>query len=63
MDIVVADVSLAIKWVLEETHHEEARTLYQTWIAARRRILAPSWFACEAANILLQRVRGAAIQV
>ena len=58
-DVVVVDVSLAVKWVLDENHSDEARTLYVTWIRDRRRILGPSWFACEAANILLQRVRGA----
>lgn len=58
-DIVVVDVSLAVKWVLDEVQSTLARMLLATWVAERRRIVEPSWFACEAANILLQRVRGA----
>lgn len=54
---VVADASLMVKLVLAERHTAEARALFRAWEQRNIRILAPSWFACEVANVLYQRRR------
>lgn len=55
--IVVVDVSLALKWVLIENDSGVALLLLAEWNAAGVQPVVPSWFACEAANVLLQYVR------
>lgn len=55
--VVVVDASVACKWVLNEDGAAEAQTLLANWVAARLQPIAPSWFACEVANVLYRRVR------
>lgn len=57
LGVVVVDASLALKWVLQEQHTTEAISLLRTWAAGQTHPIAPSWFACEVANVLYQRVR------
>ncbi len=54
--LVVVDVSLALKWMLDEPGSGAALILLGEWERARVQPIVPSWFACEAANALLQRV-------
>jgi predicted nucleic acid-binding protein len=56
--VVVVDASLALKWVLIETHSGEALLLLTEWAQSGLQPVVPSWFACEVANVLYQRVRG-----
>jgi predicted nucleic acid-binding protein len=53
----VVDTSLALKWVLPETHQAEALALLGDWQARQIVPTVPSWFACEVSNVLFQRVR------
>lgn len=56
---VVADASLAVKWVLVEPLHAEARAVLVEWGTRRVLRLAPALFASEVIAILLkQRRRG-----
>jgi predicted nucleic acid-binding protein len=55
--VVVVDASVACKWVLAETGAVDAQSLLARWIAARLQPIAPSWFACEVANVLYRRAR------
>ncbi|MGD9893136.1 MAG: type II toxin-antitoxin system VapC family toxin [Dehalococcoidia bacterium] len=52
---VVVDVSLALKWVLNEPDSGFADLLLAEWVDADLQPVAPSWFACEVANTLHQR--------
>ncbi len=52
---VVVDASVACKWVLNEPETPQARALLAHWVAARLQPIAPSWFACEVANVLYRR--------
>lgn len=49
---VVVDASIAVKWVVAEEGAQDARALLGSWVAAGVEPVAPSWFACEVANIL-----------
>ncbi len=53
----VMDASVAAKWVLQEQSSTQARTLLREWLANGVQPVAPSWFACEVANVLHQNVR------
>ncbi len=55
--VVTVDVSLALKWVLNEPFTAEAVALETEWERLGTRRVAPSLFAVEAANALYQRVR------
>lgn len=55
--VVVVDASVACKWVLNEDGAAEARSLLARWVAARLQPTAPSWFACEVANVVYRRAR------
>jgi predicted nucleic acid-binding protein len=55
--IVVVDVSLALKWELEEADSPDARQLLAEWAAGGIQPVVPSWFACEASNALYKFVR------
>lgn len=57
MSPVVVDMSLAVKWVLVEERSREARLLLGEWERQGVGLIVPSWFACEVANVLYQRVR------
>ena len=54
---VVADASLAIKWVLPEDHTDEALALLEYWQTAAERLLAPPIFRPEVTNALHRQVR------
>jgi len=54
---VVVDTSLAVKWVLIETDSSDARRLRERWRRDGVQPIVPSWFACEVANVLYQRLR------
>jgi predicted nucleic acid-binding protein len=58
---IVVDASLAVKWALQESDTAEAEHLLQIWLDQGVELLGPSWYACEASNVLFQRVRGAQI--
>jgi predicted nucleic acid-binding protein len=55
--VVVVDASVACKWVLTEEGTAGAQSLLGQWIAARLQPIAPSWFACEVANVVYRRAR------
>jgi len=57
MSTVVVDASIALKWVLPEPDTAIAVALLNEWLTKRVRIVAPSWFAGEVANILYRRAR------
>lgn len=56
-DSVVVDASLALKWTIREDDSDLADDLLDDWTNQDRRLLAPSWFGCEMANVVYQRVR------
>jgi predicted nucleic acid-binding protein len=56
-DAVVVDASISLKWVLQEVHTAEAHALLAEWEEQAVLRLVPSWFGCEIANVLYQRVR------
>ncbi len=56
-NVVVVDASIAVKWVLTEDGTADARSLLAQWIVARLQPIAPSWFACEVANVVYRRAR------
>lgn len=60
-NVVVVDASVAVKWVLTEDGTAEARSLLTHWISARLQPIAPSWFACEVANVVYRHARSGAI--
>lgn len=60
-NVVIVDASVAVKWVLTEEGTAEARSLLARWVSARLQPIAPSWFACEVANVLYRRVRAGVI--
>lgn len=59
--VVVVDASIACKWVLAEEGTADAQSLLTKWIVARLQPIAPSWFACEVANVVYRRARAGAI--
>ncbi|MHB8647054.1 MAG: type II toxin-antitoxin system VapC family toxin [Thermomicrobiales bacterium] len=59
--VVVVDASVAVKWVLTEDGTAEARSLLARWVLARLQPIAPSWFACEVANVVYRRARAGEI--
>ncbi len=59
--VVVVDASIAVKWVLTEDGTAEARSLLAYWVVARLQPIAPSWFACEVANVVYRRARAGEI--
>ena len=54
---VVVDASVALKWVLEEEHTEEALVLRDYWLGTAELVIAPPIFRSEVTNALHQRVR------
>lgn len=60
-NVVVVDASIAVKWVLTEDGTADARSLLARWVAARLQPIAPSWFACEVANVVYRRARAGEI--
>ena len=54
---VVVDASLALKWVLQEEHTEEALALWDRWQETVEYVVAPPIFRSEVTNVLHQRVR------
>ncbi|MGH2531670.1 MAG: type II toxin-antitoxin system VapC family toxin [Thermomicrobiales bacterium] len=57
MSDVIVDTSLAVKWVLPESHSDVALALAARWRRGQRTIIVPAWFACEVANVFFQRIR------
>lgn len=57
MSGVIVDTSIAVKWVLNESLTATADALLADWLRAGLRPRVPSWFACEVANLLYQKVR------
>ena len=54
---VVVDISLGIKWVLAEPDTNTAEALLAEWDSNGDRMIAPSLFMVEAANVLFQSIR------
>ena len=54
---VVADASLALKWVLEEEHTTEALALRQRWQQSDEVLVAPTIFRPEVTNVLHRNIR------
>ncbi|MGH7814246.1 MAG: type II toxin-antitoxin system VapC family toxin [Candidatus Binataceae bacterium] len=54
---VVADASLALKWVFDEPFSAQAHALLNQWRADRRRVLAPALFLYEVTNALAKRMQ------
>lgn len=57
MSAIVVDASIALKWVLPEPDSSVAVALLNEWLTNDVRVIAPSWFAGEVANILYRRAR------
>ncbi|HEY7033167.1 MAG TPA: type II toxin-antitoxin system VapC family toxin [Thermomicrobiales bacterium] len=57
MTRVVVDSSLAIKWLFIEDQSTEAIAQLRDWVSQGVERLVPSWFMCELANVVYQRVR------
>ena len=55
--VVVVDASIAVKWVLNDAGTIAAQTLLADWLTRGIQPIAPSWFACEVANVLYQQTR------
>ncbi len=55
-EYVVVDASLAVKWVLTEDDSPQALALLNEWQEANRQPIAPSWIACEVANVIYQYI-------
>ncbi|MDQ6604768.1 MAG: type II toxin-antitoxin system VapC family toxin [Chloroflexota bacterium] len=62
-NVVVVDASIAVKWVLTEDGTADARSLLAHWVAARLQPIAPSWFACEVANVVYRHARAGTISL
>lgn len=56
-EAVVVDASVAVKWVVMESHTIQARALLLACSEHLRPIVGPPHFAGEVANALLQRTR------
>ena len=54
---VVVDASVAVKWVLQEEHTEEALRLWDRWQESSEFVVAPRLFSAEVTNVMHQRVR------
>ena len=54
---VVIDASLALKWVLQEEHTENAVALRDHWLENMEPVIAPPIFRPEITNVLHQKVR------
>ena len=54
---VVADVSLAIKWVYEEADSDQALALWDEWQRTKKRAVAPPLFRAEATNTFYKLTR------
>ena len=52
---VVVDASVALKWVLQEDHTEEALALRTRWQDSSEQIIAPPIFRSEVTNVLHRR--------
>ena len=64
MSDAVVDASLSIKWVLsEQPFLSETVSLLNDWAQQQALVIVPSWFACEVANVLYQRVRAGTLTV
>ena len=57
MSRVIVDASLGVKWMLREEYNDEATALLSRWQLQETDIIVPSWYACEVANVLYQRIR------
>lgn len=62
-DAVVADASLALKWLLEEEYTPEALKLRDRWVRDETAVLAPALLPFEMANGLYKRVRRGELQL
>ena len=54
---VVVDASVALKWVLQEEHTDEALALRTRWQEAAELVIAPPIFRSEVTNVLHRRAR------
>ena len=61
--VVVADISVALKWEVREDDSDVALALLGQWAADDVQPVAPTWFGCEAANAIYQRTRSAGLQL
>jgi predicted nucleic acid-binding protein len=60
-DIVIADTSLAVKWVAHELDSPLAITLLDEWTQHGTLVAAPALLAYEVANTIHQKVRAGVI--
>lgn len=61
--VVAVDTSLAVKWVWPEDDSDTALALLERWTVEGIQPIAPSWFACETANVLFQAVRAGIVDL
>ena len=57
-DFVVADASLAVKWLVDEDDSDKAHAILESWGREGRQIAAPPLLPPEVANALHRRVVG-----
>lgn len=57
MSLVVVDASVAVRWLVQLPHHEEARAL----LGAGNRLLAPEFLPAEVGSALTKMVRAKAL--
>jgi predicted nucleic acid-binding protein len=53
----LVDANVAVKWVIEQTHSDRARQLFQDTITARDRLIAPPLLPAEVVNTIYQYQR------
>jgi predicted nucleic acid-binding protein len=55
--VICVDASVAVKWILEEGHSDEAKALYRATLRVGEPIVAPPLLPIEVTNVLRQRMR------
>lgn len=56
--MIVVDASVAIKWIFQEEHTDQAKALFRDSLHRREAIIAPPLLLNEVTNTLRQRMRG-----
>jgi predicted nucleic acid-binding protein len=57
--VICVDASVAVKWILDEDHADEAKDLYRAALRTGEPIVAPPLLPIEVTDILRQRMRAA----
>ena len=63
MRAVVVDASVAVKWLVQEEHTEEAEELLRAWVDAGVPLAAPHFLPFEVANVLHKKSRRGELSV